>query len=86
MLTNVDSEVPLWNDTVDVDRSKLILERKLIYRLKYPDCCVVKQEDRLLLYGPSGCSKTTLIKGLVIKCGCSMLEGKQGDLLPKWQG
>lgn len=87
MLVEVGQFEQLWKDTVDVDGSKLMLERAVMMQLQHPDEFYSSERSNgLLLYGPSGSGKTTLVKSLVRESGCRMLEVIQGGLLSKWQG
>lgn len=87
MLVEVEPCVPLWKDVVDVDGSKLMLERTVLMRLQYPKPFAnVPPSNGLLLYGPSGCGKTTLVKSLVRESNCKMLVVTPSRLLSKRQG
>lgn len=40
----------------------------------------------ILLYGPSGCAKTTLVKALATSCHCSFLSVSGADLFSPYVG
>lgn len=57
--------------------------------MKFPQAFVrmgLSQPKGILLYGPPGCAKTTLVKAVATNCHCSFLSVSGADLFSPYVG
>ena len=86
MHVQVADSIPLWDDLVNSEGAKTILQYAIIDPLSCPDKFENLQRNGILLYGPPGCGKTVLIQSLVRQCNCNLMDVASSGLLSKWQG
>ena len=78
-----------WKDIGGLDDIKKILTDNLISALKDPikfSKMGIKPPRGALLYGPPGCGKTLLARGLATESGGNMILVRGPEILSKWVG
>ncbi|XP_003791846.1 spermatogenesis-associated protein 5-like protein 1 [Otolemur garnettii] len=78
-----------WEQIGGLDDIKLKLKQSIEWPLKYP-CEFARmgltQPKGILLYGPPGCAKTTLVRALATSCHCSFISVSGADLFSPFVG
>lgn len=78
-----------WTDIGGLEEAKKELQRVVIWPLKYADLIKkmnLRQPKGMLLYGPPGCGKTLLAKGVATESEYNYLAVNGPALLSKWVG
>ncbi|XP_062922337.1 spermatogenesis-associated protein 5-like protein 1 isoform X1 [Mobula hypostoma] len=78
-----------WDQIGGLDEVKLKLRQSVEWPLRYPEAFVrmgVKPCRGILLYGPPGCAKTTLVKASASSCRCSLLSVSGAELFSPFVG
>ncbi|KAM7327439.1 hypothetical protein ACRRTK_013806 [Alexandromys fortis] len=78
-----------WEQIGGLDDVKLKLKQCVEWPLKFPQEFArmgLKQPTGLLLYGPPGCAKTTLVRALATSCRCSFVSVSGADLFSPYVG
>uniref|UniRef100_A0A8C3E097 Uncharacterized protein n=1 Tax=Corvus moneduloides TaxID=1196302 RepID=A0A8C3E097_CORMO len=68
---------------------KLKLKQSIEWPMKFPEAFArmgLSHPKGILLYGPSGCAKTTLAKAVATSCHCSFLSVSGADLFSPYVG
>ncbi|XP_042680640.1 spermatogenesis-associated protein 5-like protein 1 isoform X1 [Centrocercus urophasianus] len=66
-----------WEQIGGLEDVKLKLKQSVEWPMKFPQAFVrmgLARPKGVLLYGPSGCAKTTLVKAVATSCHCSFLS------------
>ncbi|KAL9032624.1 MAG: hypothetical protein Q9180_006394, partial [Flavoplaca navasiana] len=82
----IGDNVPQWRDLVDVNGTKIMLQRAVIDPLSCPKAFQDIKRNGVLLYGPPGCGKTVLVHSMVRQCRCNFLAVQLEALMSKGQG
>lgn len=78
-----------WEQIGGLEDVKLKLKQSIEWPLKYPREFVrmgLTQPKGVLLYGPPGCAKTTLVRALATSCHCSFVSVSGADLFSPFVG
>ncbi|XP_037358308.2 ribosome biogenesis protein SPATA5L1 isoform X2 [Talpa occidentalis] len=78
-----------WEEIGGLENVKLKLKQSVEWPLKYPREFVrmgLTQPKGVLLYGPPGCAKTTLVRALATSCHCSFVSVSGADLFSPFVG
>ncbi|CAH2274041.1 spermatogenesis-associated 5 1 [Pelobates cultripes] len=78
-----------WEEIGGLDDLKVLLKQSIEWPLKYPDAFIrmgLTLPKGVLLYGPPGCAKTTLVKAVATSCHCSFLSVSGADLFSPYVG
>uniref|UniRef100_A0A8C5PAL9 AFG2 AAA ATPase homolog B n=1 Tax=Leptobrachium leishanense TaxID=445787 RepID=A0A8C5PAL9_9ANUR len=78
-----------WEQIGGLDDVKMHLKQSIEWPLKYPDAFIrmgLTLPKGVLLYGPPGCAKTTLVKAVATGCHCSFLSVSGADLFSPFVG
>ncbi|XP_063782079.1 ATPase family gene 2 protein homolog B isoform X2 [Pseudophryne corroboree] len=78
-----------WDKIGGLEDIKLMLKQSIEWPLKYPEAflrmCLTPPKG-VLLYGPPGCAKTTLVKAVATSCHCSFFSVSGADLFSPYVG
>uniref|UniRef100_A0A8C0IUI0 ATPase family gene 2 protein homolog B n=1 Tax=Chelonoidis abingdonii TaxID=106734 RepID=A0A8C0IUI0_CHEAB len=78
-----------WEQIGGLEDVKLKLKQSIEWPMKFPQAFVrmgLSQPKGILLYGPPGCAKTTLVKAVATSCHCSFLSVSGADLFSPYVG
>lgn len=78
-----------WEQIGGLEDVKLKLKQSIEWPLKFPREFVrmgLTQPKGVLLYGPPGCAKTTLVRALATSCHCSFVSVNGADLFSPFVG
>ncbi|MEE6503143.1 hypothetical protein FKM82_004754 [Ascaphus truei] len=78
-----------WEQIGGLEDIKLLLKQSIEWPLKYPDAFIrmgLTVPKGVLLYGPPGCAKTTMVKAMATSCHCSFLSVSGADLFSPYVG
>ncbi|XP_060116071.1 ATPase family gene 2 protein homolog B [Heteronotia binoei] len=78
-----------WDQIGGLGNVKLKLKQSIEWPIKFPEAFVrmgLARPKGILLYGPSGCAKTTLVKAAATSCHCSFLSVSSADLFSPYVG
>ncbi|XP_072366021.1 ATPase family gene 2 protein homolog B [Scyliorhinus torazame] len=78
-----------WDQIGGLDQVKLKLKQSIEWPVMYPEAFVrmgVTPIRGILLYGPPGCAKTTVVKAAASSCRCSFLSVSGADLFSPFVG
>lgn len=78
-----------WEQIGGLEDVKLKLKQSIEWPLKFPQEFVrmgLTQPKGVLLYGPPGCAKTTLVRALATSCRCSFVSVSGADLFSPFVG
>nr|KAF6487608.1 spermatogenesis associated 5 like 1 [Rousettus aegyptiacus] len=78
-----------WEQIGGLEDVKLKLKQSIEWPLKFPGEFVrmgLTQPKGVLLYGPPGCAKTTLVRALATSCHCSFVSVSGADLFSPFVG
>ncbi|XP_017728311.1 PREDICTED: spermatogenesis-associated protein 5-like protein 1 isoform X2 [Rhinopithecus bieti] len=78
-----------WEQIGGLEDVKLKLKQSIEWPLKFPREFVrmgLIQPKGVLLYGPPGCAKTTLVRALATSCHCSFVSVSGADLFAPFVG
>ncbi|XP_061451266.1 ATPase family gene 2 protein homolog B isoform X2 [Rhineura floridana] len=78
-----------WDQIGGLEDVKLKLKQSIEWPIKFPEAFVrmgLARPKGILLYGPSGCAKTTLVKAAATSCHCSFLSVSSADLFSPYVG
>ncbi|KAJ7311031.1 hypothetical protein JRQ81_006628 [Phrynocephalus forsythii] len=78
-----------WEQIGGLDDVGLKLKQSIEWPIKFPEAFVrmgLARPKGILLYGPSGCAKTTLVKASATSCHCSFLSVSGADLFSPYVG
>uniref|UniRef100_A0A2R9CTP1 ATPase family gene 2 protein homolog B n=1 Tax=Pan paniscus TaxID=9597 RepID=A0A2R9CTP1_PANPA len=78
-----------WEEIGGLEDVKLKLKQSIEWPLKFPWEFVrmgLTQPKGVLLYGPPGCAKTTLVRALATSCHCSFVSVSGADLFSPFVG
>lgn len=84
-----DCKCVLWEQIGGLDHVKLQLQQSIEWPMKFPQAFVrmgLTLPKGILLYGPPGCAKTTLVKAVATSCHCSFLSISGADLFSPYVG
>ncbi|NXX93919.1 SPA5L protein, partial [Centropus bengalensis] len=79
----------LWEQIGGLEDVKLKLKQSIEWPLKFPQAFArmgLSHPKGILLYGPSGCAKTTLVRAVATSCHCSFLSVSGADLFSPYVG
>ncbi|XP_074522524.1 ATPase family gene 2 protein homolog B [Halichoeres trimaculatus] len=88
-LGRTDLSPILWEQIGGLDEVKLKLRRSIEWPMKYPEAFVrlgLSQPRGVLLYGPPGCAKTTLVRAAATSSHCALLSVSGADLYSPFVG
>ncbi|NXT03624.1 SPA5L protein, partial [Jacana jacana] len=78
-----------WEQIGGLEDVKLKLKQSIEWPMKYPQAFArmgLSHPKGILLYGPPGCAKTTLVKAVATSCHCSFLSVSGADLFSPYVG
>ncbi|KAG9489306.1 hypothetical protein GDO78_005350 [Eleutherodactylus coqui] len=78
-----------WDQIGGLEDIKLLLKQSIEWPMKYPDAFMrmgLTLPKGVLLYGPPGCAKTTLVKAVATSCHCSFFSISGADLFSPYVG
>ncbi|XP_054858615.1 ribosome biogenesis protein SPATA5L1 [Eublepharis macularius] len=78
-----------WDQIGGLEDVKLKLKQSIEWPIKFPEAFIrmgLARPKGILLYGPSGCAKTTLVKAAATSCHCSFLSVSGADLFSPYVG
>ncbi|XP_075064050.1 ATPase family gene 2 protein homolog B isoform X2 [Mixophyes fleayi] len=78
-----------WEQIGGLEDIKLLLKQSIKWPLKYPEAFLrmgLTPPKGVLLYGPPGCAKTTLVKAVATSCHCSFFSVSGADLFSPYVG
>nr|XP_033776141.1 spermatogenesis-associated protein 5-like protein 1 [Geotrypetes seraphini]XP_033776142.1 spermatogenesis-associated protein 5-like protein 1 [Geotrypetes seraphini] len=78
-----------WEEIGGLEDVKLQLQQSIEWPMKYPEAFVrmgLTPPKGILLYGPPGCAKTTLVKASATSCHCAFLSLSGADLFSPYVG
>ncbi|NXP08651.1 SPA5L protein, partial [Thinocorus orbignyianus] len=78
-----------WEQIGGLEDVKLKLKQSIEWPMKYPQAFArmgLSHPKGILLYGPSGCAKTTLVRAVATSCHCSFLSVSGADLFSPYVG
>ncbi|NWU61882.1 SPA5L protein, partial [Pterocles burchelli] len=78
-----------WEQIGGLEDVKLKLKQSIEWPMKFPQAFArmgLSHPKGILLYGPSGCAKTTLVKAVAASCHCSFLSVSGADLFSPYVG
>ncbi|NWU90979.1 SPA5L protein, partial [Upupa epops] len=78
-----------WEQIGGLEDVKLKLKQSIEWPMKFPQAFArmgLSHPKGILLYGPSGCAKTTLVKAVVTSCHCSFLSVSGAELFSPYIG
>ncbi|XP_032199485.1 spermatogenesis-associated protein 5-like protein 1 isoform X4 [Mustela erminea] len=78
-----------WEQIGGLEDVKLKLKQSIEWPLKFPREFIrmgLTQPKGVLLYGPPGCAKTTLVRALATSCHCSFVSVSGADLFSPFVG
>ncbi|KAM8972272.1 ATPase family gene 2 protein homolog B [Pelodytes ibericus] len=78
-----------WEQIGGLEDVKVLLKQSIEWPMKYPDAFIrmgLTLPTGVLLYGPPGCAKTTLVKAVATSCHCSFLSVSCADLFSPYVG
>ncbi|XP_068740361.1 ATPase family gene 2 protein homolog B-like isoform X2 [Montipora capricornis] len=78
-----------WDDIGGLEPVKLVLKQAIEWPLKYPESFVrlgLKRPRGVLLYGPPGCCKTTLVRAAAASCQCAFMALSCAQLFSPYVG
>ncbi|XP_063044429.1 spermatogenesis-associated protein 5-like protein 1 [Engraulis encrasicolus] len=78
-----------WEQIGGLDDVKLKLKQSIEWPMKYPESFVrlgLSRPRGVLLYGPPGCAKTTLVKAAATSSHCAFLSASGADLFSPFVG
>ncbi|KAM6943561.1 ATPase family gene 2 protein homolog B [Xenentodon cancila] len=79
----------LWEQIGGLDEVKMKLRQSIEWPIRYPDAFVrlgLSRPRGVLLYGPPGCAKTTLVKAAATSSHCAFLSVSGADLYSPFVG
>ncbi|XP_042333115.1 spermatogenesis-associated protein 5-like protein 1 [Sceloporus undulatus] len=85
----MDFKPVTWDQIGGLEDVKLKLKQSIEWPIKFPEAFVrmgLPRPKGILLYGPSGCAKTTLVKAAATSCHCSFLSMSGADLFSPYVG
>ncbi|XP_069622156.1 ATPase family gene 2 protein homolog B isoform X2 [Ranitomeya imitator] len=88
-LGQVDLKPVSWDQIGGLEDVKLLLQQSIEWPMKYPDTFMrmgLTLPKGVLLYGPPGCAKTTLVKAVATSCHCSFFSVSGADLFSPYVG
>ncbi|XP_040426485.1 spermatogenesis-associated protein 5-like protein 1 isoform X1 [Cygnus olor] len=78
-----------WEQIGGLEDVKLKLKQCIEWPMKFPHAFArmgLSHPKGVLLYGPSGCAKTTLVRAVATSCHCSFLSVSGADLFSPYVG
>ncbi|XP_035192050.1 spermatogenesis-associated protein 5-like protein 1 [Oxyura jamaicensis] len=78
-----------WEQIGGLEDVKLKLKQCIEWPMKFPQAFArmgLSHPKGILLYGPSGCAKTTLVRAVATSCHCSFLSVSGADLFSPYVG
>ncbi|NWH76001.1 SPA5L protein, partial [Piaya cayana] len=78
-----------WEQIGGLEDVKLKLKQSIEWPMKFPQAFArmgLSHPKGVLLYGPSGCAKTTLVKAVATSCHCSFISLSGADLFSPYVG
>ncbi|RVE74291.1 hypothetical protein OJAV_G00020520 [Oryzias javanicus] len=88
-LGRTDLTPVLWDHIGGLDEVKLKLKQSIEWPMKHPEAFVrlgLSRPRGVLLFGPPGCAKTTLVKAAATSSSCSFLSVSSADLYSPYVG
>ncbi|KAF6732616.1 Spermatogenesis-associated protein 5-like protein 1 [Oryzias melastigma] len=79
----------LWDHIGGLDEVKLKLKQSIEWPMKHPEAFVrlgLSRPRGVLLFGPPGCAKTTLVKAAATSSSCAFLSVSSADLYSPYVG
>ncbi|NWS97813.1 SPA5L protein, partial [Mionectes macconnelli] len=84
-----DCKPVAWEQIGGLEDVKLKLKQSIEWPMKFPQAFArmgLSHPKGILLYGPSGCAKTTLVRAVATSCHCSFLSVSGADLFSPYVG
>ncbi|NWX13708.1 SPA5L protein, partial [Aegotheles bennettii] len=78
-----------WEQIGGLEDVKLKLKQSIEWPMRFPEAFArmgLSPPKGVLLYGPSGCAKTTLVKAVATSCHCSFFSVSGADLFSPYVG
>ncbi|XP_071424315.1 ATPase family gene 2 protein homolog B [Pithys albifrons albifrons] len=78
-----------WEQIGGLEDVKLKLKQSIEWPMKFPQAFArmgLSHPKGILLYGPPGCAKTTLVKAVATSCHCAFLSVSGADLFSPYVG